>query len=75
MFTPDSPSLAQLIEAILGGMPPVGYGLLTSVLSQSETVLDSSPWSHGTQLCGHVNFVEEFLSSHSVCFTVQLEWE
>lgn len=41
--------------------------------AQSETTLDSKPFSYRTHPHGHVYFIKEFLCSHTLSFIVHLE--
>lgn len=43
------------------------------MLSRSETTLDPRPLTYGTHLHGHRYYAKEFLYSHELNFTVQLE--
>lgn len=45
------------------------------MLVLSETILDSTSFSYKTHLHGHMDFVKEFLSSHTLNFIVHLELE
>ena len=51
------------------------YSLLTSKLTQSESKLDSRPFTHRTRRLGHMYFANEFLSSHTLSFIEHLELE
>lgn len=60
-----------------GKMSHVLHGLLTSILSQSETTWDPRTLNYRTHFHGYMYFSKEFLCTHALCFTVymELEWE
>lgn len=51
-------------------MSHVFYGLLTTVLSQSEATPDPRPFSDGAHPPGHMDFAKEFLCSCTLGFIV-----
>lgn len=60
-----------------GKMSHVLHGLLTSILSQSETTWDPRTLNYRTHFHGYMYFSKEFLCTHALCFAVymELEWE
>lgn len=82
MFILDSPSLDLYLWLPVNRTYPGGwgrsrvlYGLLTSVLSWSETTPDPRFFSYETRLRGHVYCAKEFLCSHALSFMEHLEWQ
>ena len=64
---------SQLTEPILRGDDNAIYSLLTSVLAQSETTLDSRQLNYRTYVHVHIYSAKVLLCSHTLSFMCGME--